>query len=108
MIRSEESIQLRISLSSPRTLRVGPWILGSGYLYLLAKYDGKNYGSEVWYVGGLNGIQDLPLFGGGYGLSHIFLFNSNPTQVPDGGTTAFLLGAALTGLAFFRARLQKA
>src|SRR6266542_2529241 len=32
--------------------------LGAGgtYLYLFAKYDGPNYGSEVWYVGDLSGI----------------------------------------------------
>src|SRR3954447_16396671 len=29
--------------------------LGTGYTYLLAKYDGQNWGSEVWYVGGLTG-----------------------------------------------------
>ena len=82
--------------------------LDGGYLYLLAKYDGNNYGSVVWYVGGLTGIQDIPLTGGRYGISHIFVFNPDPTQVPDGGTTAFLLGAALMGLAGLRARLQKA
>src|SRR5262249_17759268 len=29
--------------------------LGSGYEYLMAKYDGPNYGTEVWYVGDLSG-----------------------------------------------------
>jgi len=84
--------------------------LGSGYFYLLAKYDGPNFGSEVWYVGGLTGTESIPLFGSGrqYGLSHVYVFNSNPTQVPDGGTTASSIGAALMGLAFLRARLQKA
>jgi len=84
--------------------------LDGGYLYLLAKYDGPNFGSEVWYVSGLTGIQDIPLFGSGrkYGISHIYVFNSDPTQVPDGGTTVVLLGAALMGLVGLRARLQKA
>ena len=37
--------------------------LGAGgtYLYLFAKYDGPNYGSEVWYVGDLSGIITIPV-----------------------------------------------
>ena len=64
----------------------------------------------MWYVGGLTGTESIPLWGSGhqFGLSHVYVFNSDQTQVPDGGTTAFLLGAALMGLVFFRARLQKA
>ena len=64
----------------------------------------------MWYVGGLTGTESIPLFGSGrqYGLPHVYVFNSDPTQVPDGGTTASLLGAALMGLVFLRARLQKA
>src|SRR6266404_999662 len=27
-----------------------------GFTYLFAKYDGPNYGSEVWFVGNLSGI----------------------------------------------------
>ena len=30
--------------------------LGSGYLYLVGKYDGPNYGAAVWYVGGLTEV----------------------------------------------------
>src|SRR4029077_13920740 len=45
--------------------------LGTGgtYLYLFAKYDGPNYGSEVWYVGDLSGVITIPATAGGYGLS---------------------------------------
>src|SRR4029077_1842150 len=45
--------------------------LGAGglYTYLFAKYDGPNYGSEVWYVGDLNGTIEIPATAGGYGLS---------------------------------------
>ena len=45
--------------------------LGAGgtYTYLFAKYDGPNYGSEVWYVGDLSGIITIPATAGGYGLS---------------------------------------
>ena len=81
--------------------------LDGGYLYLLAKDHGPNYGSVVWYVGGLTGIQDIPLTGGQYGISHIFVFNPGNTQVPDGVITVVLLGAALMGLAGFMRCISK-
>ena len=78
--------------------------LGSGlYTYLFAKYDGPNYGSEVWYVGNLSGIITIPATGGGYGLSGWTLFGlGGGGQVPDGGTTVMLLGAALGALGIAR------
>jgi hypothetical protein len=77
--------------------------LGAGgtYLYLFAKYDGPNYGSEVWYVGDLSGIITIPATAGGYGLSGWTLFGS-AGSVPDGGTTAMLLGTALGALGMVR------
>ena len=74
--------------------------LGAGglYSYLFAKYDGPNYGSEVWYVGDLSGIITIPATAGGYGLSGWTLFGPGVPGVPDGGTTAMLLGAALSVL----------
>ena len=84
--------------------------LGSNsYLYILVKYDGKNYGSEVWYGAGLSGEITLPEFGSGeqFRLSHVYVFNGTPTTTPDGGTTATLLGLALTGLAGLRARFGR-
>jgi hypothetical protein len=77
--------------------------LGAGgtYLYLFAKYDGPNYGSEVWYVGDLSGIITIPATAGGYGLSGWTLFGS-AGSVPDGGTTVMLLGAALGALGMAR------
>src|SRR5205809_7789711 len=66
------------------------------YSYLFAKYDGPNYGSEVWFVGNLSGIITIPATGGGYGLSGWRLFGpGGGGQGPDGGTTVTLLGAAL-------------
>jgi hypothetical protein len=80
--------------------------LGStGYLYLLGKYDGPNYGSVVWYVGGLTGFQTVPNSAFQYGLSHVYAFNGTggtPGTVPDSGSTLILLGTALTGLAAMR------
>ena len=77
--------------------------LGSGlYTYLFAKYDGPNYGSEVWYVGDLSGNITIPASAGGYGLSGWTLFGPGTPGVPDGGTTAMLLGAALSALGIAR------
>ena len=77
--------------------------LGAGgtYLYLFAKYDGPNYGSEVWYVGDLSGIITIPDSAGGYGLSGWTLFGT-AGSVPDGGTTVMLLGTALGALGMAR------
>jgi hypothetical protein len=81
--------------------------LGTGlYTYLFAKYDGPNYGSEVWYVGNLNGIITIPATAGGYGLSGWTLFGPGVPGVPDGGTTAMLLGAALSVLGVARRYLK--
>jgi VPDSG-CTERM motif len=78
-----------------------------GYLYLLAKYDGPNYGSVVWYVGGLTGTITIPGFPPDtdnpdqFGVSHTFLYNPTGVPgVPDGGSTAMMLGLSLCGLGF--------
>lgn len=89
---------------------------GVTYLYLLAKYDGPNYGSVVWYVGGLSGATIPVNVDGQYGLSNVYLYNPTstppppppPTSVPDGGSTAILLGAALTVLGALNRRAQLA
>jgi hypothetical protein len=74
--------------------------LGSGYLYLFAKYDGPNYGSEVWYVGNLSGVQTIPATAGGYGLSGWTLFNG--AAFPDSGSTVAFLGVALAAVELLR------
>jgi hypothetical protein len=77
--------------------------LGTGlYSYLYAKYDGPNFGAEVWYVGNLSGIITIPATGGGYGLTSWKLF----VGVPDGGATVMLLGAALGALGMVRRFLK--
>ena len=82
--------------------------LGAGglYTYLFAKYDGPNYGSEVWYVGDLSGIITIPATAGRYGLSGWTLFGPGVPGVPDGGTTAMLLGTALSALGIARRALK--
>ena len=67
-----------------------------GFDYLLAKYDGPNYGSVVWYVGDLTGTVTIPLdVAGQYGVSHTFLYT---VGVPDGGATVAMLGLAFLGM----------
>ena len=74
--------------------------LGSGglYTYLFANYSGPNSRSEVWYVGNLSGNIRIPAIVGTYALSGWTLFGPGVPGVPDGGTTAMLLGAALGAL----------
>ncbi len=69
---------------------------------LAGHVNGPNYGSEVWYVGDLSGIITIPATAGGYGLSGWTLFGPGVPGVPDGGTTAMLLGAALSVLGVAR------
>jgi hypothetical protein len=77
------------------------------YTYLFAKYDGPNYGSEVWYVGDLSGTITIPATAGGYGLSGWTLFTTGGQGVPDGGTTVMLLGTALGALGMARRFLKR-
>jgi hypothetical protein len=80
--------------------------LGSGlYTYLFAKYDGPNQGSIVWYVGNLSGMITIPATWGQYGLSGWTLFGPGGA-VPDGGTTAMLLGTAFGALGIARRFLR--
>jgi PEP-CTERM motif len=73
------------------------------YLYLLAKYDGPNWGSQVWYVGNLDGIITIPQFAERYELSGWTLFNGNTVSVPEPGMLG-LFGLGLVGLGFVRRR----
>lgn len=83
--------------------------LGAGgvYSYLFAKYDGQNDISQVWYVGNLRGTIMIPLDGPlGHGLSGWVLFPPGG-QVPDGGATVVLLGAALGALGMARRYMMR-
>lgn len=73
---------------------------GGLYTYLLAAYGG--YGTEVWYVGDLNGIITIPFLASGHSLVGWTLFGPRSVSVPDGGLTVTLLGVALGVLALAR------
>ncbi len=83
--------------------------LGTGYLYLLAKYgNNKVPGTSgpafyVWYVGDLSGDVSVPA----KGLSHISLYDPAGSHVPDGGLTVLMLGSALAGLGMIARRIKK-
>jgi hypothetical protein len=81
--------------------------LGAGglYTYLFATYSG--YGTEVWYVGNLNGIKAIPFLASGHRLTGWTLFTSAGIGVPDGGLTVMLLGVALGVLALARRFLMR-
>jgi hypothetical protein len=77
----------------------------TGFAYLLGKYGTT---SIVFYVGELTGVQTIPGdFGlegeNENGLSHWSLYGSS-TTVPDGGTTAVLLGLGLVAVSFIARR----
>jgi hypothetical protein len=83
------------------TVNLGP--TAGVYDYLFAHYGGPGGGfAEVWYVGNLNGNISIPATGLGHGLSGWALFTAAGGAVPDGGTTAMLLGAALGTLGVVR------
>jgi len=81
--------------------------LGSGlYTYLFANYAGNGQHSDsaaVWYVGNLSGVITIPQTFGVKNLSGWTLFGPGIAgAVPDGGTTAMLLGAGLSALGLIR------
>lgn len=76
------------------------------YSYLWAHYGGPGGGTvKVWYVGDLSGTITIPA-SDGHGLSGWTLFGPGVPGVPDGGTTAMLLGAALSALGVARRYLM--
>jgi hypothetical protein len=86
---------------------------GTGFGYLVAKYDGPNGGAEVWNISGLAAGTTIKVpeyaFGqqvGQYQMTGWGLFNPTTPSVADGGTTMLLLGAALSGLGLLRRKLS--
>ena len=75
-------------------------LTGSFYTYLFATYKGS--GTEVWYVGNLNGVITIPFRAAGHALTGWTLLGPGNIAVPDGGLTVALLGAALAVLALTR------
>ena len=77
------------------------------YAYILAKYgQAGRWGSHIWYIGALDGSHSVPSNIGGNDLSHYSLYNADQFDVPDGGTTAALLGLSMVGLGMIRRRFN--
>jgi hypothetical protein len=86
-------------------------IIGSGlYSYLFVTYTDQvgNGGAigEVWYIGNLSGDITIPVSVLGRRITGWTLFGTGVPGVPDGGTTAMLLGAALGALGMARRFLK--
>ena len=80
--------------------------IGSGtYSYIFAIY-GVTTRAFVWYIGDLSGDITIPNHVGSDDLSGWTLFTAGGQGVPDGGTTAMLLGAALGALGMARRFLK--
>jgi hypothetical protein len=82
----------------------------TGFCYIKLKWDGHD---QFYFVGDDPGIQhfDSTVFNTGNGnpegLSHYVLYKCEGNNVPDSGTTAMLLGSALTGLGAVRRYLKR-
>jgi hypothetical protein len=55
-----DSVLIGLVDGTGTTIDLGP--TAGVYQYLFARYDETNAGSEVWYVGSLSGIIDIPAF----------------------------------------------
>jgi hypothetical protein len=83
--------------------------IGSGtYSYLFATYefDNTEIVNELWYIGNLSGDVTIPATDGRRVFIGWTLFGPGGQGVPDGGTTAMLLGAALGALGMARRFLK--
>lgn len=89
----------------------------TGFDYAVLHYGkgpggiGKGGGIVFYYLNGMTGNFDFPAMGSGPngfgGLSSIRLFVGEGNVVPDGGTTAALLGAALAGVGLLRRYIKR-
>lgn len=93
--------------------------LTSSFRYLVAAYDGPNGGVEVWDIAGIaaGSTISIPRYAEPIGVNGQLqqssrylmtgwsLLNPGGNSLPDGGTTALLLGTALAGLGVLKRRI---
>ncbi|WP_425398156.1 hypothetical protein [Aeoliella sp.] len=83
--------------------------LTESYQYIYGKYDGPNYGAEVWYFpNGITGMVTLPQYPkdypNQYALSHASAYNQ-VAPVPEAGSFIVWGTLAITGLSLCRRKL---
>lgn len=84
-----------------------------GYDYIILSWGGSKIPQDrgtadyLYYIGGSSGDFTFtrPDLAGG-GLSGVTLFGYTPPTVPDGGSTALLLGGSLIGIGVLRRRAR--
>jgi hypothetical protein len=96
------------NFSSPITVAAGDYLV----LHYGKGPGGNRGGGAVGLYFDASGTYDIPQNGDGAngygGISYAELFTpSSGTPIPDGGTTALLLGAALTTIGLIRHRLSR-
>jgi VPDSG-CTERM motif len=103
------------NIAAPNQGLSGDLTIDAGFDYALAKYGGGDNGGYVlFYLGGAAAtlpIASNTLWGRDnteqFGFSHYTTFVATDTfDVPDGGATLMLLGAALGGLGLVRRRFN--
>jgi hypothetical protein len=102
---------------APLATTSSPTVVTGNLTFILtntADWIAAKFGNDVavFYIGNLAAGTEITLsLGGtgwdpqGHGLSGYTLFNEDETTVPDGGTTAMLLGCALIALGVLRHRM---
>ena len=101
-----------MTFTSGQTWHVEWHLSGSGFTMdgMLIKDGRVGEGTMVYSVSGdetVIGSGDVTLHDVGRNISHITFFGSPSGQVPDGGTTVMLLGAALGSLGMARRFLKR-
>jgi hypothetical protein len=108
-------------LGGPTPANVGnQFSVGSGWEYLLVRYDGNQGGIVILKLGGEDALVPFysydifNSYSGGknptpsttsYGVSHYVLVGTHTTNVPEGGATVALLGIGSLALAAARRRI---
>jgi hypothetical protein len=85
----------------------GQFYVGSGFDFVIVKYDGPNAGSALFWLGGSDAwipFDSAPLWGVGdkYAVSHFAVVDGEHHDVPDAGTSIILIGLGLLGISAFR------
>lgn len=107
-----------VSLLDSSAPASGDLFIPGGWEYVVAKYDGKNAGAVVLYLGGASYTLEPTSYdiwtniqNQGYALSGWVAYNTvectNCLPVPDGGSTVTLLGTALFAFGMVARRFRK-